>query len=286
MSAMSWASRVENHRLPSRCAVSTSSRTGRGRGAPSCRRCRPTHRRGRGSRRLRAWLRPGRLPGLLHAVRRCAARRGGLPGGRRAGRAHPRGARRRADQRRTEPGCRPAAGMNPQPTSERSARGGMSQDGHGRQCFANRAVALGPRRGQRETPRTNAFGAARPRKKMRCGTGSADTPVREVGSPAGHQPRSHRHARHPLLRWRHRPEYPVRNRLASLERTRPPGIVADSSCLRGTQLRCGVRRPGWERGRSGNAPGRRGRPARRHRRHPRSWGRRASRDRWRQCRRH
>ena len=67
----------------------------------------PEHRR-----RLRAGaLRTGRLPGLLHPVRRRAARRRRLPGARGAGRAHPRGARRRPGQRRREPGGRPAVSV-------------------------------------------------------------------------------------------------------------------------------------------------------------------------------
>ena len=52
-------------------------------------------------------VRTGRLPGLLHPVRRRAARRRRFPVPRRAGRAHPRGAGRRPDQRRREPGGRP-----------------------------------------------------------------------------------------------------------------------------------------------------------------------------------
>ena len=57
-------------------------------------------------------VRTGRLPGLLHPVRRRAARRRRLPGARRAGRAHPRGAGRRPDQRGREPRGRPVAGVD------------------------------------------------------------------------------------------------------------------------------------------------------------------------------
>ena len=55
----------------------------------------PEHRRRLGAGALRT----GRLPRLLHPLRGRAARRRRLPRARRAGRAHPRGARRRADQR-------------------------------------------------------------------------------------------------------------------------------------------------------------------------------------------